>query len=56
MNASIALKFPIQHPQVKLSKCCESHNIQLRTLCVPKIKTSKPKVNIMFLIKSKICH
>ena len=43
----------IQHPQFKLSKCYESHNIPLRTLCIPKIKISKPKANIMFLIKSK---
>ena len=56
MNNSIASKFHIQHPQVKLSKCCESHNIQLRTLCILKIKTSKPKANIVFHIKPKICH
>ena len=56
MNALIASKFPIQHPQVKFGKHCESHNIQVRTLCIPKIKASKPKANIMFLIKSKICH
>ena len=43
MNASIASKFYIQHPQFKLSKQCESHNIPLRTLHVQKIKTSKPK-------------
>ena len=55
MNASIASKFHIHHPQFKLSKCCESHNIQLRILCVPKIKTSKPKANIM-LLKQKFCH
>ena len=56
MNPQIASKFHIQHPQVKLSKCCESHNIPLRTICVLKINISKPKANIMFLIKSKICH
>ena len=56
MNALIASKFLLQHPQVKLSKCCKSHNIRLRILCLPKIKISKPKANIMFLIKSKICH
>ena len=56
MNPYIASKFHIQHPQVKLSKHCESHNIPVRTIHLLKIKISKPKANIMFLIKSKICQ
>ena len=55
MNALIASKFYIQHPQFKLSGCCESHNILLRTLHVLKIKISKPQANIMFL-KQIFCH
>ena len=53
MNASIASKFYIQHPQVKLSEHCEYHNFLLRTLCVPKIKTSKPKANKCLILSQK---
>ena len=49
-------KFHKQHPQIKLSKHYKFYNIQLRGLCVPKIKTSKPNSKNLNNIKSTYVH